>query len=378
MPILSFDPIRDRLCQAEARRWTLEPVGAALGLAFAARLPASRDPDTWDSLAAAAEVPGRGVLRRKKMRQKLYRPIFHYSFLHPKFWGVWLALCAVWLCAFLPRRLVYAVGAPLGSAFCAVNKKRRAIAAANLALCFPEQSEAWRRQLLREHFRAYGRAMLSMGLLWRGSDRRLDQLVRCSGVERLEKTARAGRKVILLAAHTITVEFTGIFLSRIGPTVVMMNPLKNPLLNWVMCRGRLRYDGAQLVTREHGLACLLRLLRAPGCMFSYYTPDGDFGAEQSVFVPFFSVPAATLPTLGRMARLANALVVPVFSRLAPDGSYELTVHDALQNFPGDDEIENAARMNRALEQTIRAAPEQYMWTLRRFKTRPPGESPPYS
>jgi len=35
----------------------LEPAGAALGLAFAARLPASRDPDTWDSLAAAAEVP---------------------------------------------------------------------------------------------------------------------------------------------------------------------------------------------------------------------------------------------------------------------------------------------------------------------------------
>ena len=110
---MAFDPIRDRLCQAEARRWTLEPVGAALGLAFAARLPASRDPDAWDSLAAAAQVPGRGVLRRKKMRQKLYRPIFHYSFLHPKFWGVWLALCAVWLCAFLPRRLVYAVGAPL-------------------------------------------------------------------------------------------------------------------------------------------------------------------------------------------------------------------------------------------------------------------------
>jgi len=312
------------------------------------------------------------------MRRKLYRPVFHYSFLHPKFWGVWLALGAIWLCAFLPRRLADAAGAAAGSAFCAVNKKRRAIAATNLALCFPEQSAAWRRQLLREHFRAYGRAMLGMGLLWRGSDRRLDRLVRCSGVDSLEKTLRAGRKVILLAAHAVTVEFTGIFLSRIGPAVSMMNPLKNPLLNWMVCLGRLRYDGAQLVTREHGLACLLLLLRAPGFMFAYYLPDVDFRAEQSVFVPFFSVPAATLPTLGRMARLADALVVPVFTRLAPDGGYELTVHDALQNFPGDDEIENAARMNRALEQTIRAAPEQYMWTLRRFKTRPPGESSPYS
>ncbi|MCY4244151.1 MAG: lysophospholipid acyltransferase family protein [Gammaproteobacteria bacterium] len=310
------------------------------------------------------------------MRQKLYRPVFHYSFLHPKFWGVWLALGAVRLCAFLPHRLVCAAGASLGGVFCAVNKKRRAIAEANLALCFPEQSEAWRRQLLREHFRAYGRALLSMGLLWWGGGRRLDRLVRCSGVDRLEQTARAGRKVILLAAHTVTVDFTGIILSRIGLTVGMMKPLKNPLLNWAVCRGRQRH-GAQLVPREQGLARLVRTLRAPECRFAYYIPDEDFGAEQSVFVPFFSVPAATLPTLGRMARLADALVVPVFARLAADGSYELTVHDALQNFPGDDETENAARMNRALEKTIRTAPEQYMWTLRWFKTRPPGEMPPY-
>jgi len=311
------------------------------------------------------------------MGRKLYRPVFHYSFLHPRFWGVWLALGVVWLCAFLPRRPVCAMGAALGGAFCAVNKKRRAIAESNLALCFPEQSKAWRRRLLRENFRAYGRALLSMGLVWWGDGRRLERLVRCSGVERLEKTARAGRKVILLAAHTVTVDFTGILLSRIGPTVGMMKPLNNPLLNWTVCRGRRRH-GAHMLLREQGLARLVRLLRGPDCMFAYYIPDEDFGAAQSVFVPFFSVPAATLPTLGRMARLADAEVVPVSSRLAPDGGYELTVHDALQNFPGDDETENAARMNRVLEKIIRTAPEQYMWTLRWFKTRPPGETAPYS
>jgi len=66
LPILSFDPIRARLRQAEspgraAVRVSVaaESAGAALGRAFAARLPALRDPDAWDSLAAAAEVPAR-------------------------------------------------------------------------------------------------------------------------------------------------------------------------------------------------------------------------------------------------------------------------------------------------------------------------------
>jgi KDO2-lipid IV(A) lauroyltransferase len=98
----------------------------------------------------------------------------------------------------------------------------------------------------------------------------------------------------------------------------------------------------------------------------------DYGARDSVFVPFFGVPAATIASLSRFARLADAQVVPVVSRLTSAG-YEVTVMPAWADFPTRDALADTALMNRRLEAFIATMPEQYYWVHKRFKTRPPGE-----
>ena len=36
--------------------------------------------------------------------------------------------------------------------------------------------------------------------------------------------------------------------------------------------------------------------------------------------------------------------------------------------------EAVSAINRAVEQAVRRCPEQYLWSYKRFKTRPPGEN----
>ncbi|RYY85116.1 MAG: lipid A biosynthesis acyltransferase, partial [Comamonadaceae bacterium] len=93
-------------------------------------------------------------------------------------------------------------------------------------------------------------------------------------------------------------------------------------------------------------------------------------------VPFYGVPAATVPSLSRFARLGKAKVVPVVSRIVP-GGYEIEVMPAWAGFPTDDAEADTARANRQLEALIDTMPEQYYWVHRRFKTRPPGGKPVY-
>jgi Kdo2-lipid IVA lauroyltransferase/acyltransferase len=93
-------------------------------------------------------------------------------------------------------------------------------------------------------------------------------------------------------------------------------------------------------------------------------------------VPFFGVPAATVPSLSRFARLARARVVPVVTRLMPDG-YEVEVLPAWSDFPTSDAVVDTARMNAELERYIESMPAQYYWVHKRFKDRPAGEVPPY-
>jgi KDO2-lipid IV(A) lauroyltransferase len=98
----------------------------------------------------------------------------------------------------------------------------------------------------------------------------------------------------------------------------------------------------------------------------------DFGPDDSVFVPFYGLPTATVPSLSRFARLGRARVVPLVPRLTPWG-YEVEVLPAWSNFPSDDAVADTAFMNARLQDYINTMPAQYYWVHKRFKSRPEGD-----
>jgi KDO2-lipid IV(A) lauroyltransferase len=105
----------------------------------------------------------------------------------------------------------------------------------------------------------------------------------------------------------------------------------------------------------------------------HLSPDMDFGRHESIFVPFMGVEqAATVPSLSRVSKVVGARVVPVITRMTPDG-YDIEVHAALENFPTADLTADTARVNRLLADWVRTMPEQYYWVHKRFKTRPEGD-----
>jgi len=295
--------------------------------------------------------------------------------LQPRFWGAWLLLGILRLFANLPRRLTLTFGAAIGQLFYWTNEKRRRIAKINLDLCFPECSESERMQMLISHFRRYGQSVADMGLIQWGSVEKLDKYVRVVGLEAFLDLIKQGKNIILITPHSVGMDMGGVTISRYSPAISMMNSLRNPVLNRYVHQGRSRF-GATVVLREHGIRPLVRGIRSQ--IACYYIPDQDFGDKHSVLVPFFGIPTATITALGRLASMTNAVVIPCFTRLLENsGQYEVALRAPLPDFPSGDRITDAATMNRALEAGIREAPEQYLWTLKWFKTRPNGEPSPY-
>lgn len=303
-----------------------------------------------------------------------YRPRFERAFLGPRYWPAWVALGLLRLSLLVPRGLWGWFGARVGDLYYRGNAKRRTIARINIDLCFPELSAAERERLVRAHFRAAAQSLLDVGWLWWGTPKQLDEYVRVVGLEHYRAQAERGRNIILMTCHSVALEM-GAVISRYYPQVAPLKPIRNPLANWLIVRGRARF-GAQLYTRAQGMRPLLRGMQQGLAL--YYLPDEDLGLTASVFAPFFGVPAATLTTLGRLARLGDAVVIPYFPRRRRDGrGYEVVIKPALEDFPSGDEVADAARMNRVLEAGIREAPEQYLWTFKRFKSRPDHAPSPY-
>ncbi|MBI18023.1 MAG: lipid A biosynthesis acyltransferase [Proteobacteria bacterium] len=303
------------------------------------------------------------------------QPRFQCSFLAPRYWSQWAMMLGIGLCTLLPRKASLWLGDRLGSIFRARNHKRRKIAETNLRMCFPELSDYQRQVLMHRHFRLYGRAVIDLGLVWWGTRARLDDLCRVSGERILRNLTRSGKPVLLITPHTVGVDMAGACLSRLAPGVSMMKRATGPLLTWRLWRGRTRF-GATLLMRDQGLRPMVKAMRRG--RVGYLMPDEDLGDDRSLFVPFFGVSTATLPVVGWLARLTAAAVLPVFIEFGESGQYKVAIHPPLDDFPSGDPHVDAAKVNAVFEAGIREAPEQTLWSLKWFRTRPAGEPSPYS
>jgi KDO2-lipid IV(A) lauroyltransferase len=300
------------------------------------------------------------------------RPQFRAYFLHPRFWLLWLGLGLLWLLVKLPYRVLLVFGRWLGALMYHTAGSRPAIAARNLELCFPDRSEAERARLLKENFASTGIAFFEMAMSWWWPKKRLARLAHIEGLEHLRQAQQEGQGVILMALHFTTLEIGAALLGQVHTIDGMYREHKNPLFDYIQRRGRERHNRDATAIEREDIRAMLKVLRAGRAI--WYAPDQDYGRKQSIFVPLFGIPAATVTATTKFARLGKARVVPFTQERLADGSgYRLVIHPPLADFPGESEEADCLRINRWIEQAVSQCPEQYLWAHRRFKTRPAGE-----
>lgn len=300
------------------------------------------------------------------------RPPFRASFLHPRFWPLWLGLGLLRLVILLPYPALLWLGRRLGGLMQGFASSRRHIARRNLELCFPHLSQAQRERLLRENFASNGIALFEMAMSWWWPKSRLQKLAHIEGLEHLQQAQAEGQGVILMALHFTTLEIGAALLGQRHTIDGMYREHKNPLFDYVQRSGRERHNADASAIERDDVRAMLKVLRAGRAI--WYAPDQDYGRKQSLFVPLFGINAATVTATTKFARLGRARVVPFTQERLADGSgYRLVIHPPLADFPGESEEADCLRINQWIEQAVSRLPEQYLWAHRRFKTRPDGE-----
>ena len=285
-----------------------------------------------------------------------------------------LAIGVFWLLHFLPLAVLARIGAIAGLAFMALGRERREVARTNLALCFPGWDKARREAVLRAHFRALGRSFVEAGIVWWGSEERIRRIVRIEGEEHAR--AQGGRRIILLVPHFVGIEMEGLRMSMECKGMAVYSHQKNRVFDEFLVRVRSRFPDTLMVARQEGVKTLLRGFKDGRLL--QLSPDLDLGPRDAIFVPFFGVQAATVTALSRLARLGDAVIVPVVVCQLPgsEGSV-MRMYPAWENFPGESVEADTRRMNAFIEERVLEMPEQYYWVHKRFKTRPEGEAKIY-
>jgi KDO2-lipid IV(A) lauroyltransferase len=292
----------------------------------------------------------------------------------------WLEFLPVWLIAqtlrWLPRPVARAVAGGIAMLVYRFHPRLRRVGIRNLELAFPEKSPEEREQIVKGVYRSLGRLLAEVPKFPDYTLENVERIAVYDGLDNYLAARDRGKGVLFLTAHLGGWEIGSFVHSLHGHWLnIVARRLDNPLLErWVL---RLRsLHGNKIHDKDEyarGLLAAMRHGETVGALM-----DTNMTPPQGVFVNFFGLPACTAAGIARVAMHTGAAVVPAFTIWdeALD-KYRIRFEPAIPTVcSGDDEadvVANTQSYTAAIEQAVRAHPEQWLWVHRRWKTRPEGE-----
>lgn len=250
-------------------------------------------------------------------------------------------------------------------------RSRTHTARINIQRCFPKLSAEDQELLVRQNLFSTGIGMLETAMLWFGPERNWSEITEIEGLEHLESAKQQGKGGLLLAFHLTSLEIGGCLLGKQFPIAALYRRNEHAYIEKQMTEGRKRF--VHPIARENTRE-MVRWIKKNG--FVWYAADQDYGRRQSIFVPFFNIPTATITATTRFVKLTGAPVLPMTQERIDGRKLRITLHPPLQGM-GKDAEQDALTINQFLESYLAEHPAEYLWVHRRFKTRPNESDPSF-
>ena len=288
-----------------------------------------------------------------------------------------LFLAVSFALALLPQRTALCAGRWLGRAFFAVLGKRRRIAIDNIekSLPFLERQPGWiggsARDIALATFENLGRCMAEVCKIYHGRGRAIIEAVEFRGLEHYRQAVAKGTGVAFVTAHSGNWELLALaFGSRYDHLWTVARRQDNRHLNRVTERIRKTY-GNGVIYRDGALRGMLAALKRQETVGLLI--DQAAHPDEGILADFVGRPAWMLKAPAMIARRSGAAMLPVFIHLEGD-THIVTIHpEYLFSHAADPEVcaaEDAAGLNRYIEQYIIEHPTQWYWVHNRWKRAP--------
>ena len=296
-------------------------------------------------------------------------PNFKLLLLHPKYLPTWLGMGFIYLCKFLPYKVIIFLGTLLGYLLHGVSPHRKQIAKANMQLCFPNKNEEEIHDLVKGHFKNMGIGFFEIAIGWWSSNKTIKSLKQSSKNVNIFREFDEKQGVLILIKHSTHVELDIRLMAQEIELGGMYKPQSNEVMNYLMIKARNRYVKGAI--HNHQAVQAIKWINN-GQKF-LYAADQDYGEKNSQFIPFFGVDAATITFPERLSKSGVKIVMANVSRYKK--GFHLEFHE-VSDYKEEGSV--LKEVNEFYEKFILNSPENFLWTHRRFKSRPPGEAPIYS
>lgn len=269
----------------------------------------------------------------------------------------------------LPLGAVLAIGKGLGTLAYVLLGRYRRLAMAQLKLSLDPTTSASRiKAITRGVFQNLALNVVEWLRLPRYSNRDVQNLITCDGIEHIRNAMKKGNGAIVVSAHFGNWEMIAVYLSTLGfQGGVLARRLRYPEYESFLLS--MRGDKGVPTIARGGLKDVARLLRANqiiGLM-----PDQDVDSLEGVFVNFFGRPAYTPVGPAALSVMTGAPIIPCFM-LREGNRFRLKIEPPIKPPQTRDRNQALVLLTQAwsdvVESYIRRFPEHWVWMHPRWKT----------
>ncbi|EXF44921.1 lipid A biosynthesis lauroyl acyltransferase [Pseudomonas sp. BAY1663] len=277
------------------------------------------------------------------------------------------------LFARLPWRMVQGLGSAIGWLMWKLPNRSREVARINLHKCFPELDAAELDALLARTLRETGKTFTESACAWIWpADKTLRLIRQVEGLEVLEQALASGKGVVGITSHLGNWEVLNHFYCAQCKPIIFYRPPKLKAVDDLLQQQRVQLGNRVAPSTREGILSVIKEVRRGGAVGIPADPEPSEGS--GLFVPFFAIQALTSKFVPGMLTGGKAVGVFLHALRLEDGSgFKVILEAAPEGMYSDDSETAVAAMSATIEKYVRAYPSQYMWTMKRFKKRPPGE-----
>ncbi|MQT28823.1 lysophospholipid acyltransferase, partial [Pseudomonas helleri] len=219
-----------------------------------------------------------------------------------------------------------------------------------------------------------GKSLTESACAWIWPAQRSIDLVReVEGLDVLKDALASGKGVVGITSHLGNWEVLNHFYCSQCKPIIFYRPPKLKAVDELLRKQRVQLGNRVAASTKEGILSVIKEVRKGGQVGIPADPEPAESA--GIFVPFLGTTALTSKFVPNMLAGGKAVGVFLHAVRLPDGSgFKVILEAAPEAMYSTDTETACAAMSQVVEKYVRAYPSQYMWSMKRFKKRPPGEA----
>lgn len=272
------------------------------------------------------------------------------------------------LISVLPFRFLYLVSDALYLLVFYVIGYRKKVVMANLSIAFPEKSESELMDICKKFYSHFLDIFMEMLKTFSISNEEILKRFKLTNPEDLKQFLAKHENVMLMSSHYANFEWLFSLNLRVDHHgFAAYKKLKNKYFNDLVVRSRSRFNTTLVGTKEFIATLDDNDKNKPKCVYGMLTDQSPKLVKTYHWSNFFGVEVPVITGTEMLAKKYNYAVMYIETTKVKRGFYETRMEILSEDPNSVKDFEITDLFMKKLEKKIRAQPEFYFWTHKRFK-----------